>query len=228
MRAEAAVVRQPCLIIDLLGLAMRRRRAGYTGGMLRYAITGGQEIDAAEACVAGARRWAEMGLEFVQLREKQMDAGEMVRVATAMVAVFREQGGRTKLLVNGRADVAVAAGADGVHLRSQPGELTAEQVRRVFAAAGAGVPMVSVSCHTLEDVRRAAGGGVDLILFGPVFEKRVAGRVVVEGVGMEALRETCAVAGGVGVLALGGVTEGNAGFCVEAGAAGVAGIRLFG
>jgi thiamine-phosphate pyrophosphorylase len=144
-----------------------------------------------------------------------------------MVEVFREHGGKTKLLVNGRADVAVAAGADGVHLTSRPGELTAEQVRRVFAAAGRGEPVVSASCHTLDEVRGAVAGGVGLVLFGPVFEKRVGGEVVVRGVGMEALRKACEVAGGMPVLALGGVTAENAVACVEAGAAGVAGIRLF-
>lgn len=202
--------------------------AGYTGGMLRYAITSGNDAGLGEATLAQARRWAAEGVAYVQLREKQLDAGELVRVARAMVEVFRGEGARTKLLVNGRADVAVAAGADGVHLTSRPGELTAEQVRRVFAAAGAGEPVVSVSCHTLEDVRRAVDGGADLVLFGPVFEKRVAGTVVVAGLGMEALREACEVAGRTPVLALGGVTEGNAAGCVEAGAAGVAGIRLFG
>ncbi len=145
-----------------------------------------------------------------------------------MRAGLREVGGKTKLLVNGRADVAVAAGADGVHLTSRPGELTAEQVRRVFAAAGRGAPLVSASCHTLEDVRRAVDGGVDLVLSGPVFEKRVAGEVVVAGVGLEALREACTAAAGKPVLALGGVTWENAALCLEAGAAGVAGIRLFG
>jgi thiamine-phosphate pyrophosphorylase len=196
--------------------------------MLRYAITAGGAAGFDEAVGANARRWAEEGVEYVQLREKQLGAGELVRLAAGMVRVFRESGGKTKLLVNGRVDVAIAGGADGVHLTSGSGELTAEQVRRVFAATGSGEPVVSASCHSLEDVRRAVGGGVGLVLFGPVFEKRVAGLTVVEGVGLEVLGEACAIAGGVKVLALGGVTRENAGACVEAGAAGVAGIRLFG
>jgi thiamine-phosphate pyrophosphorylase len=64
-------------------------------------------------------------------------------------------------------------------------------------------------------------------LFGPVFEKRVAEVVIVEGLGVERLAEACEVAGSVGVLALGGVDDANAARCVEAGAAGIAGIRLF-
>jgi thiamine-phosphate pyrophosphorylase len=169
-----------------------------------------------------------MGVEFVQLREKALAAEELLKLAEAMREGLREVGGGTKLLVNGPAAVAVAAGADGVHLTSRVGEQTAAEVRRVFAAAGAGEPVVSASCHTLAEVRRAVDQGVDLILFGPVFEKRVAGIVVVEGVGLERLREACAAVGGIPVLALGGVTWESAGRCVEAGAAGVAGIRLFG
>jgi thiamine-phosphate pyrophosphorylase len=201
---------------------------GYTDGMLRYAITSGFDADLSEASIANARRWAEQGVDYVQLREKQLGAGELVRLAAAMRTMFRERGGQTKLLVNSRADIAVAAGADGVHLTSRPGELTAEQVRRVFAASGSGEPVVSVSCHTVAELQRAVAGRVDLILFGPVFEKRVGSEVVVAGVGLEALREACVIAGKTPVLALGGVTAENAEACVEAGAGGVAGIRLFG
>jgi thiamine-phosphate pyrophosphorylase len=191
--------------------------------MLRYAITNGDGW----AAIERAHRWAHEGVQFVQLREKQLVAGELVKLATALRAALREAG-ETKLLVNGRVDVAVAAGADGVHLTSREGELTPEQVRQVFRAAGGGEPVVSVSCHTLDEVQRAVADGVDLILFGPVFEKRVAGVVVAEGVGLETLREACAAAAGTPVLALGGVTWANAELCVETGAAGVAAIRLFG
>jgi thiamine-phosphate pyrophosphorylase len=193
--------------------------------MLRYAITDGSGSD--ESLIADARRWAAEGVDYVQLREKQLAAGELVRLVAAMVGVFAECGGRTKLLVNGRTDVAVAAGADGVHLTSRAGELTGEQVRRVFAAAGRRELVVSASCHAVDDVRGAVAGGVGLILFGPVFEKSVAGMVVVDGLGLEALRDACEVAGGTPVVALGGVTEENTAACVEAGAAGIAGIRLF-
>jgi thiamine-phosphate pyrophosphorylase len=204
--------------------------------MLRYAVTSSEDAGPVESSItqeriAKARRWAAEGMDYVQLRERQLQAGELVRLAAAMQAALLEyghgHGGRTKLLVNGRADVAVAAGADGVHLTSRPGELTAEQVRRVFAASGSREPVVSASCHTVAEVQRAIGGRVDLILFGPVFEKRVAGEVVAAGVGLEALREACKIAGVTPVLALGGVTKGNAALCVEAGAAGIAGIRLF-
>jgi len=173
------------------------------------------------------RRWSHEGVHYVQLREKPMAAGELVKLAVAILEVLRESG-KTKLLVNGRPDVAVASGADGVHLTAADGELTAAQVRAVFEAAGAGTPVVSVSCHTLEEVRRAVSDGADFILFGPVFEKRVDGEMVGKGVGLGKLQEACKVAGETPVLALGGVTWPRAELCIEAGAAGVAGIRLFG
>jgi thiamine-phosphate pyrophosphorylase len=172
-------------------------------------------------------RWAQEGLEFVQVREKELATGELVKLVVAMRAALREKA-ETKLLVNGRPDVAVVAGADGVHLSLQEGELTVEQVRQVFATAGAGTPVIGVSCHTIDEVKRAVADGVDLILFGPVFEKRVKDEAVGEGVGLDVLQEACEAADGIPVLALGGVSWGSAELCIEAGASGVAGIRMFG
>jgi thiamine-phosphate pyrophosphorylase len=194
--------------------------------MLKCAITSGEGWAAMEH----VRRWSHEVVDYVQLREKQMAAAELVQLAVAMLEVFRASG-TTKLLVNGRPDVAVAAGADGVHLTAQEGELTVAQVRDVFRAAGAERPVISVSCHTVEEVRRAVADGVDLILFGPVFEKRVDGEMVGHGVGLDLLQKACEAAdgpSGLPVLALGGVTWPRAELCIEAGAAGVAGIRLFG
>ena len=191
--------------------------------MLKCAITSGEGWAALEH----ARRWADEGVDYVQLREKQMAAGELVKLAVAMLEVLRESG-KTKLLVNGRPDVAVAAGADGVHLTAAEGELTVDQVRAVFEAAAAGRPLISVSCHTLEEVRRAVSDGADFLLFGPVFEKRVDGEMVGKGVGLDRLQEASKAADGTPVLALGGITWPRAELCIEAGASGVAGIRLFG
>jgi len=191
--------------------------------MVRYAIT--DSSTPAPELLKRAQRWAAEGVDFVQLREKHLAAGELAELARAMLKIF--SGSKTKLLVNARADVAAATSADGVHLTAHPDELTPEQVRRVFALAGRPAPAVSVSCHSVADVTRAVAAGTDLILFGPVFEKRVAGEVVVRGVGLEALHEAWLAASGVPVLALGGIQQQNMAACREAGAAGVAGIRLF-
>lgn len=216
--------------------------------MMRYAITdrmllGGDEAARRRGLVEQAARLARAGVDYLQIREKDLPAGELVQLARAIVAVV-ERGGsagqrRTRVLINSRADVAMAAGADGVHLTSAEGELTARQVRGLYAAAGLGGPVVSVSCHGLEDVARVcgAGGGAgaeggidgrpDVILFGPVFEKRVRGELVAEGSGLELLARAVRLAAPTPVFALGGVTEQNSAQVLAAGAAGVAGIRLF-
>jgi len=191
--------------------------------MLRYAITNRSYSKADAVC------WAEDGVDFVQLRDKTLAAGDLAQLARAILTDLAQITTTTsRLLINGRADVAIAVGAAGVHLTANPDELTPEQVRRVFAIAGKPAPVVSISCHTLEEVQRAKAASVDFILFGPVFEKRVNGELVSAGVGLEALHEACIAAGEVPVLALGGVTPERIDDCFHAGAKGVAGIRLFG
>jgi thiamine-phosphate pyrophosphorylase len=191
--------------------------------MTRCAITNrkivSREEQAARQALLGlARLWANSGIDYLQLREKDLEAAEMVSLARRMLAELA--GSRTKLLINGRLDVAIAAGAHGVHLTSREDELTPAQVRSIFPEA-----IVSVSCHTLADIRRSLDA--DFLLFGPVFEKSVIGERVSEGSGLELLREACRTAGPVPVLALGGITAENTSACLEAGAAGIAGIRLF-
>ncbi len=191
--------------------------------VLRYAITTGSLRDAADetrvrALVEQCGELAARGVDFVLVREKGLGAGALVSVCRRVKAVT----GQSRVLVSGRPDVALAAGLDGVHLSAGVGELTPAEVRRVMPGA-----WVSVSCHTGEEVARAFVGGASAVLFGPVFGKVVGVREVVAGGGLEALREACRRAGTMPVFALGGVTEGLAGACVEAGAAGVAAIRMF-
>src|ERR1700761_3459200 len=104
--------------------------------MLKCAITSGEGWAAMEH----VRRWAHEGVQYVQLREKQMDAGEQVKLARAMLEILRAHG-RTKLLINGRPDIAVAAGADGVHLTSREDELHAAQVQELFRLASVAKPV---------------------------------------------------------------------------------------
>ena len=191
--------------------------------MTRCAITNrkivsSEEQAARQALLDLARGWARVGIDYLQLREKDLEAAEMVSLARRILAEL--SGSRTRLLINGRLDVALAAGAHGVHLTSREGELTPAQVRSIFPEA-----IVSVSCHTLEDVRRCLDA--DFLLFGPVFEKSVGGQRIAEGSGLELLHQACLAAGRIPVLALGGITAENTGACLEAGASGIAGIRLF-
>lgn len=175
------------------------------------------------------RRWAVDGVDTVQLREKALNTGELFALVHVAMGVLRQlpEESRPRLLVNGRADVALAAGADGVHLPGGPGALTPAQVRATFAGAGRPRCLVSVSGHTLDEVATAHAGGADLILFGPVFEKNVDGEVVVPGKGLAFLREACVLAKPVPVLALGGITRARLDACLQAGAAGFASIRTF-
>jgi thiamine-phosphate pyrophosphorylase len=200
--------------------------------MLRCAITdhtasGCVNTEQIERLQKKVHRWATEGVELVQLREKNLDAGALLALAEAALQTLREMQSPTKLLINTRADVAIAARAHGVHLTSRPDELTPQQVRELYTHAGLSAPIVSVSCHTPTDIARARHNAADFILFGPVFEKRVHGEIVIEGVGLEALSLACAVAQQVPVLALGGITQQNAAVCLACGATGIAGIRTF-
>ena len=143
----------------------------------------------------------------------------------------RDSSTTAKLLINGRADVALAVGADGVHLPW--GELAASEVRALWTQCSGSQPLIGVSAHTTADILDAKAQGADFAVFAPIFEK-VQTRT--PGVGLDLLREACgrlresdniAAVACFPVLALGGVMLSNAQACIEAGAAGVAGIRLF-
>jgi thiamine-phosphate pyrophosphorylase len=151
--------------------------------------------------------------DWVQIRDKELPARELIEVVRRAMA----RGG--KILVNSRVDVAIAAGAAGVHL---PAGSIAPEVWRAITPSDF---LIGVSCHALEDVVRAERQGADYLVFGPVFAplsktSNLAPR------GLEELGRAAAAVK-IPVLALGGITEENAVACVEAGAAGVAGITWF-
>lgn len=200
--------------------------------MLRYAITSralypGDERQQLDALLQQAARWAADGVDFIQLREKDLSASCLAALSRQILQAIRLAASQTRLLINSRPDIAVATGAHGVHLSAVPDELTPNQVRRLYAAANLDAPIVTVSCHTLDDVQRARVSNADAIIFAPVFEKAVAGSIVTSGQGLEALRAACVAASPTPIYALGGVTVENTAACLNAGAAGVAGIRLF-
>ena len=175
-----------------------------------------------------AQQLASQGVDYLQLREKDLPAGTIASLAKDLLGALH--GSSTRLLINSRADVAVAAGAHGVHLTSSPDELTPQQVHALYSGASLPAPVVTVSCHTIADVVRHRLNPITAILFGPVFEKVLTkgadpGRL--EGTGLERLREACTAAAPIPVFALGGVTTDHVSACLEAGAAGIAGIRLF-
>lgn len=164
---------------------------------------------------------ARLGVDFIQLREKDLPAQELEKLAHEAVETIAASSSNTRLLINSRTDVALAVGADGVHLRSA--DISAEDVHQVWSTAGAKQkPVIGLSCHTEHEVARAVQGGAEFAVFGPVFEKR---NTFGEPAGIDQLRSACGYR--IPVFALGGVTPENAPMCVRAGAAGIAGIRLF-
>src|SRR5579871_2124583 len=175
---------------------------------------------------------AQANIDYIQLREKDLPAKELeslAREAMSILSKLRTENRqlRTALLINSRTDIALAAGTDGVHLRSD--DVSPEAVRTVWKQRGAGASvrsedlLIGVSCHSPEDVSRATAEGATFAVFAPVFEKKDAPGTPPQG--LSSLREACSSR--IPVLALGGITVENAQACIGAGAAGIAGIRLF-
>ncbi len=173
---------------------------------------------------------ARAGIDYIQLREKDLAARNLERLAREAVRVVRDHSATAKLLINGRADVALASGADGVHLPA--GELAASEVRALWMQASGRDPIIAVSAHTIEEVRAAETEGANFAVLAPIFEKANSN---VHGIGVDVLRVACAGSTPLdnpeqrrfAVFALGGITLSNAGDCLAAGAGGIAGIRLF-
>jgi thiamine-phosphate pyrophosphorylase len=155
------------------------------------------------------------GVSYVQLREKDLPGARLASL-TEMMAAFPEKES-SRLLVNDRLDVALSCGADGVHL-------PADSISPAAVRTLAGHALAGVSCHNGQEVAEASRNGASYVLVGPVFE--TPSKPGVEPLGLKAFGEICG-ASAVPVFALGGVTRGNAEKCMEAGASGVAGIRLF-
>lgn len=200
--------------------------------MFRYVITSralfpGSERERLYALIEQADRWIADDIDFLQIREKDLSAAALVELSRKILERIHLAGSFMRLLLNSRADIAIAAGAHGVHLTASAGELTASQIRTLYAEADRPAPKITLSCHTLDEISRARQTPVDAILFAPVFEKPLPGQQSLPGQGLERLRQACLIAAPIQVYALGGVTLENTDACLQTGAKGVAGIRLF-
>ena len=203
--------------------------------MLLYYITDRSQFPGTEparraALLLKIAEAADAGVDYIQLREKDLNARELESLAQDAMQLVREANATpdrrrpsTRLLINTRTDVALAIGADGVHLRST--DISPAIVRDILAACTEKRLSfcVAISCHSIQEVRDAESAGASFAVFAPVFEKLDAPTVQITG--FETLAE--ASRSKIPILALGGVTLENAAECVQAGAAGVAGIRLF-
>jgi thiamine-phosphate pyrophosphorylase len=160
------------------------------------------------------------GVDLVQIREKDLPIRELLNLADAALSAARHGGEwAARIVINDRLDVALAAGAHGLHLGTQslPPQVVREMVPRDF--------LVGVSCHSLPEAHAAEEAGADYLVLGPIFEtpsKLAYGAPL----GLAMLREVTAQVH-VPVLALGGITLERVRACLEHGAAGIAAIRLF-
>lgn len=161
---------------------------------------------------------AEAGATMIQIRERQLDDRRLMDFIAGVLAAVRPRG--CQVLVNDRTDLALASGADGVHLKSDAP--SGSDVRRVVPAGF----VVGRSVHSLGEATAGIHtGGYDYLLFGTVFPSRSKpdGHAVA---GVEALHQVCKSVQ-VPVLAIGGMTEARAAQVAAAGASGIAAISLF-
>lgn len=183
--------------------------------MIRCHITDRRAAGGTERLLALIERNARAGVQWIQIREKDLDG----RALAELVSQALRRAPQAKILVNSRADVALACGAAGLHL---PADSPPPRAFRPVCPPGF---RIGVSCHSVEELVRAEGEGADYALFSPVF-RPLSKQDPRPPHGLEGLRRACAAVR-IPVLALGGVTAENARLCLEAGAAGVAGITLF-
>jgi thiamine-phosphate pyrophosphorylase len=156
-------------------------------------------------------------IDLLQIREKNLSAGVLYQLATSASAITR--GTSTKLLVNDRSDIAVDAGADGVHLTTQ--SMPAEVVRQTFGPN----LLIGVSTHSTKEAATASVSGADFVVFGPIFET-VSKCQYGEPLGLTSLNRVTQELGSFPVLALGGITVDKVAECIRAGARGIAAIRM--
>jgi thiamine-phosphate pyrophosphorylase len=200
-----------CYVTDRKSLTGNSNEAALTSTLL-------QNIEVALAA----------GVDWVQVREKDLQGGQLLevgRVAVGLAAVHGETTERApRIIINDRLDVALAAGAHGVHL-GRESALAYEVVRWCRAGNAPNGFVIGVSCHSIQEAREAENAKADYILFGPVFEtpsKLPFGAPQ----GLQTLSEVCRAVP-TPVVAIGGVSQENAAACIRAGAAGIAAIRMF-
>jgi thiamine-phosphate pyrophosphorylase len=180
--------------------------------VIRCLITDGTASTNEARWIEHKAAWLAEGIELMQIRERDLSARQLADLTRKVMRLPNLHG--TKILVNDRADVAIACGAHGVHLRD--GSVLPD----VFSRQGF---LVSVACHNIAEAERTRGA--DFILLAPIFSplSKSDSRPALD---VTAIIKLTAVTR-TPVLALGGITAGNARLCIEAGAAGVAGISYF-
>lgn len=188
--------------------------------VIRCYITDSQSAGGVEPLLHWVALAIADGVEWIQLREKTATV-DLVRLTKRVMALAKPVG--TKVIVNSRVDVALACGAHGVHLPSD--SMPVQRVRQIAQEPF----LIGVSTHSLEEALRAEQEGASYVFFSPVFtsvSKPGYGPEKGSLAGLQALQRVCKEVR-IPVLALGGVDEGNALQCKQAGAAGIAAISMF-
>jgi thiamine-phosphate pyrophosphorylase len=157
------------------------------------------------------------GPDWIQVREKDLSARALCDLVRGALELPNPRG--VKFLVNSRVDVALAAGAAGVHL---PAGSPPPHLWRTIVPPGF---LIGVSCHSIEEVRAAEQEDADYVVFGPVFQP-LSKPSAEPALGLGQLARA-AESARIPVLALGGLTRENAADCIAVGAAGLAGISLY-
>src|SRR3954462_10596331 len=138
--------------------------------MLLYYITDRSQLADGEsarrkALLAKVAECARAGVDYIQLREKDLSGRELELLAREALQQVRTAGSKTRLLVNSRTDIAIACGLDGVHLRSGDEDPSAGDVRAIFGAAGVSQPIVAASCHSEAEVEMAESQAAEFVVF---------------------------------------------------------------
>ena len=193
----------------------------------RQALSKG-ELNAREALLDKIQEAAAAGVDWVQIREKDLSGKECAALTSAAIERAARPPtsgqGPIRILVNDRLDVALSQAAGGVHIgeNSLPVEKARDLVNSRILSQDF---LIGVSCHSAEAATAAAKGGANYIFFGPVFatpSKAAYGAPQ----GLARLTEVCRIVP-LPVIAIGGITLDNAAPCLIAGASGIAAIRLF-
>lgn len=179
-----------------LAFALRPAARGFAGIRLYVLVTQSlcriPWLDAAEQAVLG-------GADCLQLREKELEGGELLQRAKQLVALCRRHG--IACVINDRPDVAILAGADGVHVGQ--GDLPARDARRIVGPGR----VVGVSTHNLEQAKRVVADGADYIGVGPVFRSPTKPRDFTAG--LEYARAVAQSLPHVPAVAIAGITAAN-------------------
>ena len=177
-----------------------------------YLITDRHQVPAGRELLAVIEELLQAGVRMLQLREKDLLAAELYPLAKELRTLTREYD--CLLLINDRVDLALATGADGVHLGGH--SLPLSTVRKLLGPD----KLIGVSTHKFQEIPPAAEQGADFVTFGPVFftaSKAAYGAPA----GLAKLQQSCAESP-IPVYGLGGINQENASVVKQAGAHGIA------